>query len=389
MPKGNTGKKRPRGAGDSQKQTAVAAEAWDGYTESLVTKISKYECEPFMRKYSPNSLLVAHKLVNVRPLNETRVGQYIKMFTTGQRWMHSSAGSVIQLGPSFSKEENDNFLGAFFDGNHRGEAMIRTQQMQVGYDVPDHYVLAGTFSNDMPLELARMYARWVNGAQLMAAGQSFIDNVYGMNNVLDLMLAQSLQHETGTKEKAKTKPKLPKLDTVLQKLEQEGFKDVLGTNNPTHLANVYAFLTKIRNCPCDTPPDPLAYLVELQIYYPGTKQTQVGRVFESGAFVPHSTTSIDRMLAKNDDAAVYRTVFLMTYAAWLPEGLLKPDTYWIAVKNPDSSCGKLFAELREDLPFVENIEYEWINDPIEGAALPHAKYFFAMKVACAIPDRAR
>ena len=54
----------------------------------------------------------------------------------------------------------------------------------------DFIVMAGVYIAETPLYLCREFAKWANGAQLLAAGQSFIDNIFGMNLILELMLAE-------------------------------------------------------------------------------------------------------------------------------------------------------------------------------------------------------
>ena len=203
--------------------------------------------------------------------------------------------------------------------------MLKAKEKQKNLDVPPFLVWVGCFTAELPLELARAYGRWINGAQLLAADNAFIDNMYGMSVVVDLMIAEQI---------GKRKNAIPKVELVRDRLKREGFCAAWGTGSETseHLDVSFKCLVKMRECIGVDELNPLDFLLKLQdtphldvvklvdedlTLEPEFKE----RKWEHGAFMPKKDRTMLRTFVKNDEATYYQSVFLLMYAQWLKTGI--------------------------------------------------------------------
>jgi hypothetical protein len=260
----------------------------------------------------------------------------------------------------------------------------------------ERIVYAGVYSAELPLALARRFAHWINAAQLLAADCSFIDNMHGMNVVINLMLTEAKASKAGRK-------LLPKPRIVKDRLIAEGFaKTWEESGSDDHLDNAHKCLMKMRNCPGHAEEDPLVLLLALQdtrhadivmLVDPKSGAAMKDRQWEhdQGGFLPKAGAgrTMLRFFGKNDAAAYYTSVFLLVYAQWCKTGTAVTGASWESLKTDDSDMGKAEKLLSSDLEIIARLEQDWNEDPDVLTQLPATNYFLAMKVAAAWPKRER
>jgi hypothetical protein len=166
----------------------------ENYTECLTTRMFPFRADPYVQEFEAGTLLVNHYKATVRPVQNKRVEVFSKLWLSGMRWnVALGTASVVLLGDEFTPAERGKYLGAYIDGNHRGQALniaAAASQDHI-HTVAKFVTTAAVYLNTLPLGLAREFGRWVNGMQMLATNQTFIDNLVGMNGVVEIMVEEN------------------------------------------------------------------------------------------------------------------------------------------------------------------------------------------------------
>ncbi len=214
-------------------------------TQSVLDLVRKYKLPPgqFLVKAGVSEVLIGHPELAVRQLNAVRLESWEVKWRAGEKWhdMTLAAAILLENCEWATAQEKKTFKYALVDGNHRGTSLaaaiknvLAEPDSAIKLSNMESRIHLGVHSGEMPVGLAHSLARWTNGHQLIAEGQSFIDNLQGMYLVLESIA------QTDPKIKKNTFPSYADAEKVL--LQRE-----LGTDK-NRLKVVYNLLMKMKGC---------------------------------------------------------------------------------------------------------------------------------------------